>query len=170
MEIRQDSYRPLVSVIMPLYKQEQFISRAISSLIVQTFTQWELVLINDGSTGNVTPIIDSFQDSRIVYFQHAINKGLGASLNAGIEKARSEFIAYLPCDDVIYKDHLELLYKNLIDDEKAILSYTSIKHHYNKTAEGIINNEWLQLVQVMHKKTKDRWIERNDLESDNLNR
>jgi glycosyltransferase involved in cell wall biosynthesis len=170
MEVQQNSYHPLVSVIMPLYRQESFILRAINSLIAQSFTHWELIIINDGSPGNITPLINSLHDSRIVYFEHSINKGLGASLNTGIDKARSRFIAYLPCDDVIYKDHLELLYSNLVDDEQALLTYTSIKHHYNKVSEGIINNNWLQMVQVMHKKTEERWTERNELESDDLNR
>src|SRR4051794_38166901 len=99
MEVQQNSYHPLVSVIMPLYRQESFILRAINSLIAQSFTHWELIIINDGSPGNITPLINSLQDSRIVYFEHSINKGLGASLNTGIDKARSRFIAYLPCDD-----------------------------------------------------------------------
>jgi len=167
---QQSNYKPLVSVIMPVYKQEQFMLRAINSLLAQTLTEWELIIINDGSPGNVSTIIDSINDSRIVYFQHIINKGLGAALNAGIDKARSSFIAYLPCDDVIYKDHLQMLYDNLINDERAILAYTSVRHHYNKIANGIVNSEWLQLVQVMHRNTTERWTERNELESDDLNR
>jgi len=160
---------PLITVVMPVFKQEQFLRRALSSLLAQTFTQWELIIIDDGSVGDAAAIIDSFHDPRILYFKHLTNKGLGAALNAGIDKARSGFIAYLPCDDVMYKDHLETLYNNLLNEE-IILSYTSVKHHYNKIAHGIINNEWLQLVQVMHKKTKERWTERNELESDDLNK
>jgi len=78
---QQSNYKPLVSVIMPVYKQEQFMLRAINSLLAQTLTEWELIIINDGSPGNVSTIIDSINDSRIVYFQHIINKGLVAALN-----------------------------------------------------------------------------------------
>ena len=80
---------PLITVIMPVFKQEQFLRRALSSLLAQTFTQWELIIIDDGSVGDAAAIIDSFHDPRILYFKHLTNKGLGAALNAGIDKARS---------------------------------------------------------------------------------
>jgi len=163
--------KPLVSVIMPTYKHEHFIKRAIASLIGQTLTDWELIIINDGSPDNTKNAIQEFlQDKRIQYYTHQQNKGLGACLNFGITKANSDYISYLPSDDIIFKDHLQSLYDILQQNENAVLAYSAIRHHYNRTAEGIVNNEWLQLVQVMHKKTKDRWTERNELESDDLNR
>jgi glycosyltransferase involved in cell wall biosynthesis len=164
-------YQPLVSIVMPVYKQEQFMARAIACVLAQSFTQWELIIINDGSPKKISNIMQScLQDPRISYFKHSLNKGLGAALNAGINKASSSCIAYLPCDDVMYKDHIATLYNALINDKTAVLAFTSIKHHYTKIAEGIIHNEWLQLVQVMHKKTQERWTERDELESDDLNR
>jgi glycosyltransferase involved in cell wall biosynthesis len=162
---------PLVSVIMPTYKHEHFIKRAIASLINQSLTNWQLIIVNDGSPDNTEDFVKEYlNDERIEYYHHNDNKGLGACLNLGILKATGNYISYLPSDDVIFKDHLQSLYDSLQQNENAVLAYSAIRHHYNRTAEGIVNNEWLQLVQVIHKKTTDKWTERNELESDDLNR
>jgi glycosyltransferase involved in cell wall biosynthesis len=170
MKGSHNNYEPLVSVIMPVYRQEHFMERALSSLLVQTFGQWELIIIDDGSPGNMLRIIESsLQDGRIKYYKHFLNEGLGAAINAGINRARSGLIAYLPADDVIYENHLEVLYNCLLEDPQTLLAFTSVRHHYNRMAHGIVNGEWLQLVQVMHRKGAERWTERKELESDDLN-
>ena len=61
--------KPVVSVIMPTYKHEHFIRRAIASLLAQTFTNWELIIINDGSNDKTEEIIFSFSDNRIKYYK-----------------------------------------------------------------------------------------------------
>lgn len=163
--------KPAISVVMPTYKHEMFIRRAIASLLEQSFTNWELIIINDASPDNTANVIHDFlHDDRIHFYNNEQNKGLGYCLNFSLSKAKAGYVAYLPSDDVIYKEHLQSLYNQLQQNENAILAYSSVRHYYNRKSEGMINNEWLQLVQVMHKKTKDRWTERNELESDDLNR
>jgi len=163
--------KPAISVIMPTYKHELYIKRAIVSLLEQSFTNWELIIINDASPDATEEVLQSFlSDDRIRYYRNRQNKGLGACLNLGLSISLGYYITYLPSDDVIYKEHLQSLYETLENDKVAVLAYSFIRHHYNKTAEGIVNNEWLQLVQVMHKKTVERWTERKELESDDLNR
>lgn len=161
---------PTVSVIMPFFKQEHFLARAIRSLLEQTFTQWELILINDGSDG-VIPVSVTvlLQNERIRLFEQADNMGLGSAFNSGINKARGKYIAYLPADDVFYEHHLQTLVNCLDKNQELLLAYTSIQHHYNKIANGIIDR-WLQPVQVMHRRNELRWTERNELESDDLNK
>jgi glycosyltransferase involved in cell wall biosynthesis len=155
---------------MPTYNQEKFICRAISSLLKQTFSDWELIIVNDGSTDATYLILQDFlKDERIKYYQHAENKGLGASLNDALSHASGKYIAYLPSDDIYYKDHLESLEKMLKNDEDAVLAYSSFIYNYNRKSEGILNNQWYQLVQVMHKNTGQKRAERNELESDDLN-
>lgn len=166
-----DRKRPAVSVIMPTYKHERFIKRAIVSLLDQTLTDWELIIINDSSLDDTETVLQEFlKDRRIRYYRNTINTGLGASLNFGILKSTASYIAYLPSDDVFYKDHLQSLYNTLEEDNNVVLAYSSVRHHYNKSAEGIVNNEWLQLVQVMHRKTEEKWTDRSELESNDLNR
>jgi len=160
-----------ISVIMPVYNQASFISRAIESLKNQEYTNWELLLINDGSSDNLEDVIgDYLSDERIRYFVNPVNKGLGYSLNKGIENARNNFIAYLPADDIYYKNHLSTLYKKLEENPSAVLAYSGLKHHYNRTCAGKLDGYWLQLVQVLHKKTTNKWIERDELVTDSLDR
>jgi glycosyltransferase involved in cell wall biosynthesis len=161
----------LVSVLMPTYNQEKFVLRAIESLIGQSYKNWELLIINDGSPDNTQITISSYlTDERIRYFKLLQNIGLGAALNFLTDKAKGKYISYLPSDDVYYADHLQSLQLTLSSKIENILAYSGIRHHYNKSSNGIIDNYPLQLVQVMHKRTKEYWTERKDLESDDLNK
>ena len=163
--------KPVVTVIMPTYNQDKFICRAINSLLKQTFSNWELIIVNDGSTDLTYHLAQKYlEDERIKDMQHPTNKGLGASINTALNIAGGNFIAYLPSDDVFYKNHLQSLIETLKKDPEGVLAYSSFIHHYNRKAEGILNNEWYQLVQVMHLKNNHRWTERNELESDDLNK
>src|SRR5690348_708419 len=97
---------PLVTVIMPTFNQEKFLSRAINSLLKQTLDNWELIIVNDGSTDNTFHVVQDFlEDKRIKYLQNVSNKGLGASINNALGIAQGKYIAYLPSDDIYYKDH-----------------------------------------------------------------
>ena len=166
-----------VSVIMPTYNQANFIIRAIASLKLQTFQNWELIIINDGSTDNTEKRVDALlPDSRVQYIVNPKNRGLGACLNIGLEKAIYNLIAYLPSDDIYFKDHLQSLFEALDENHKAVLAYSGIKYHYVDTdknsysqfAESQASGYDVQLVQVLHRKTKDRWIERDELITDDL--
>src|SRR3954447_24708781 len=99
-----------ISVLMPTYNQGAFISRAIASLFLQTFENWELIIINDGSTDYTGEVVGEFHDRRIRYFSHEQNEGIGGCLNKGIQIACFDYIAYLPSDDIFFKDHLASLY------------------------------------------------------------
>lgn len=161
---------PVVSVIMPTYGHENFIKRAVASLVSQTFTDWELIIISDGASNSTHDIVQTYlKDPRVRYFRNRKNLGLGAAINKGIDNAASDIITYLPSDDIIYKDHLQSLYTTLRNNGAAVLSYSSVRHHYNKSGV-IVNDQWLQLVQVMHYKTNNRWTERAELETDDLDR
>ncbi|MDB5122400.1 MAG: hypothetical protein JWP94_529 [Mucilaginibacter sp.] len=164
-----------ISVIMPTYNQGAFISRAISSLLLQTFQKWELIIINDGSTDYTPDIIRDFiQDKRIRYYTNIINEGLGACMNKGIAHATFDVIAYLPSDDIYFKDHLYSLMSTLADSEH-ILAYSGVlsdSPHLSvegtaPAADDTIHKQ-LQLVQVAHLKTSDQWMERAELITDDL--
>jgi len=161
----------LVTVIMPIYNQEKFVRRAIHSLLKQTMCNWELIIVNDGSTDNIFQVIEDFlKDDRIKYLQNISNKGVAASINNALEIAKGKYISYLPSDDIFFQHHLQYLYETLEHNAGATLAYSSFIHHYNRKAEGILNDQWYQLVQVMHKNNECRWTERCELESDDLNR
>ena len=160
-----------ISVIMPVYNQAAFIRRAIESLKLQTYLKWELLLINDGSTDHLDQVVAEYlSDSRVRYLENLNNCGLGFCLNRGLSYATHSLIAYLPADDIYHKSHLQNLYAKLEEDQAAVLAVSGIRHHYNRTAEAKIEGFPFQLVQVLHRKTVDRWTEREELVTDDLGR
>ncbi len=161
---------PAVSVVMPLFEQEAFVRRAVESLLAQTLSEWELVVVDDGSRDGSAAAVDAHAgDERIALVCLEENHGLGAALNVGLERAAAPLVAYLPADDVFYREHLRSLVERL-EDERAVLAYSGVRHHYNRHAEGAIEGSWLQLVQVAHRLTDDRWVERGELVTDDLER
>ncbi len=98
------SNKPTISVVMPGYNAERFLKEAIDSVLAQTFTNFELIFINDGSTDSTESIVKSINDPRIVYLDNGENKGLAYSFNVGIKIARGEFIARMDADDICVKN------------------------------------------------------------------
>jgi len=105
---------PLVSVIMPAYNAVDYIMEAIESVLIQNYRNFELVIINDGSTDNTEEVVLGFKDERIRYFRQE-NRGLAATHNVGIKKSRGEFIIKLDCDDMMMPDFIA---KHLQEFEK----------------------------------------------------
>ncbi len=160
---------PHVSIFMPTFDQARFICRAIDSLLAQTMPNWELLIVDDGSSDGTGEVVHSYrQDERIRYFRLGANQGLGAALNYALDRSMAPLIAYLPSDDVYYADHLASLADQLASHPAVILTYSGIRHHYNLTALGPIESFGLQPVQVMHRRTGDRWTERSELVTDDM--
>ena len=160
---------PQISVLMPTYKQASFIARAIASIQAQSFSDWELLIVDDGSPDKTQACVTPFLcDRRIRYIRHSSNQGLGATLNTALQESQAPFIAYLPSDDVYYTEHLQNLLTQLQQNEEAVLAYSGVRHHYNRTAIGQIEGYPLQLVQVMHRRRAERWVEREELTTDDL--
>ena len=94
---------------MPAYNTEQYIGEAINSVLNQTFTDFELIIVNDGSTDKTEEVIKSFDDSRIVLVNQP-NGGVSAALNTGLRYAKGEYIARFDADDICFPDRLQLQY------------------------------------------------------------
>ena len=105
---------PKISVIIPLFNKGFIISETLQSVLVQTFTDFEIVIVNDGSTDNGFEVVSKFSDNRINLFQQE-NKGAAAARNLGIEKATGELIAFLDADDYWFPNHLEEIFKLYTD-------------------------------------------------------
>jgi glycosyltransferase involved in cell wall biosynthesis len=90
---------PYFSVVIPLYNKESFVSHAIESVLMQTFTDFELIVVDDASTDKSVQFAESFPDSRLRVVHHPHNKGLSAARNTGIANATSTFITFLDADD-----------------------------------------------------------------------
>lgn len=100
--------KDLISVIMPAFNSEAFISEAIASVIGQTYSNWELIVVDDGSTDRTKQIVDKYvrEDSRIKYIYQK-NAGPAAARNKGIQTSSGWYIAFLDSDDIWYLDKLE---------------------------------------------------------------
>ena len=96
----------LISVILPVYNAEKFIASSIQSILQQTYKNFELIIINDGSTDASNEIITSFKDERIKYYRQE-NMGMAKTLNKGIAFAKGTLIARQDADDFSYPDRLE---------------------------------------------------------------
>jgi glycosyltransferase involved in cell wall biosynthesis len=105
---------PIVSVILPVYNAELYLREAIDSILNQTFRDFELIIINDGSTDGSKAIIESYGDERIIFADQE-NAGLAASLNKGISMARGKYIARQDNDDVSLHTRLHEQVKYLED-------------------------------------------------------
>src|ERR1700681_1475187 len=102
-----DVKTPLVSVVLPVYNGERYLTQSINSILFQTYSNWELIIINDGSSDNTENLILNYPDKRIKYISNDGNKGIIYSLNKGLEKAKGEFIARLDADDVALPFRIE---------------------------------------------------------------
>jgi len=110
---------PSVSVILPAYNCEKFIGKAIQSVLQQTLSDFELIIINDGSTDNTEFIIQEFKDPRVVYLKNPENKGLIYSLNSAISLSKAKYIARMDADDICLPERLARQ-KTFLDEKKDI--------------------------------------------------
>lgn len=98
---------PAVSVVMSALNAERTIGIAIGSIFAQTFGDLELIVIDDGSTDGTRAVVRSFGDSRLVFVDHEVRKGLATRLNEGVALARGAYIARMDADDIAYPERLE---------------------------------------------------------------
>lgn len=102
---------PFFSIIMPAYNAEKFLSEAIESVLLQSFTDFELFVINDGSIDKTDDICRFFskKDSRIVFIDKN-NEGVSVARNVALDKASGEYVFFVDSDDIIYKDSLQKIH------------------------------------------------------------
>lgn len=105
---------PLVSIIVPCYNQAQFLDEALQSVLAQTYTNWECIIVNDGSPDNTEELAEKWvsKDSRFIYLKKK-NGGLSSARNTGLEVAKGDYIQFLDSDDFLDKTKLELSLRHL---------------------------------------------------------
>ena len=114
---------PLVSVIMPAYNAEKHLGEAIESIQNQTYHNWELLIINDGSTDSTGEIIEEYakQDERINYIINQKNEGLITTRNKGLLEAKGQYIANLDSDDIAYPERLSIQVNYMNSNPNVVL-------------------------------------------------
>ena len=128
-----DLKQPLVSVIMPAYNAEKYIEKAIMSVVNQTYTNWELIVIDDGSKDSTSEIVEKLvkKDERIAFFANEKNMGVARTRNRGFDLAKGEYVALLDSDDIWLEEKLE----------KQLVLFTETDADIVYTSYGIIDVE-----------------------------
>lgn len=119
---------PLVSVLLPAYNAESFVGDAIESVLAQTLTSFELLIVNDGSTDATATVLDRYRsDTRVRIIDNVSNRGLVASLNRGLAECRSELVARLDADDTSEPTRLERQFAQFEKNPRLVLSATTYR-------------------------------------------
>src|SRR5690606_27236654 len=112
------------SIIIPVYNAEPYLSKCLESVLKQNFEDYEIIVVNDGSTDNSEDIILKFNNSMIKYFTKE-NGGVSDARNYGIDKAKGQYFTFVDADDYVSNDFLEVIDSN-IQSEIDILSFNMI--------------------------------------------
>ena len=143
--------KPLVSIIVPIYKVEPYLRRCLDSIVNQTYTNLEIILVDDGSPDRCPAICDEYaaKDNRIVVI-HKENGGLSDARNAGLNICKGDYVSFVDSDDWVEKDYISTL-ENLAKKNNADISVGnhqtfSIENHFFPTdvlEEGVFNNQYI---------------------------
>lgn len=114
--VKDSRVKPMITVAMPVYNAGKHLRLAVLSIVKQTFTNWEMLIIDDGSTDNAFELISDIHDERIVILKDGSNKGLAARLNEAMDLARGEYFARMDQDDVSYPERFERQLQALQND------------------------------------------------------
>ena len=144
MVLPQSAYRAellkkmndLVSIIMPSYNTEEYISDSIQSVIDQTYRNWELIIVDDCSTDRTEEKILQFRDERIKYFKNEKNSGAAISRNRALREAKGKWIAFLDSDDLWVPEKLEKQIR-FMEEHQYHMSYTDYRICFNGVWENV---------------------------------
>lgn len=142
---------PAISVIVPVYLAESYLSRCVESILKQSFCDFELILVDDGSPDESGKVCESYaiKDSRVKVI-HQDNKGVSSARQRGLEEARGEFVIHADPDDWVEPDWLEKLYKKIKEDNTDIVIcdfdriYADKKVHYVQCPTSLNNDDIIE--------------------------
>lgn len=131
----------LISVIVPIYNVEKYINKCIDSIINQTYSNLEIILVDDGSPDNCGKICDEYvkNDKRIKVI-HKENGGLSDARNTGIDMATGKYISFIDSDDTVTADYIEYMY-NMIKEDKTEMAISEVKRIYKESDLHIVSNK-----------------------------
>ena len=131
---------PMISVVMPVYNGEKYLCEAIDSILKQTYTDFEFIILNDGSTDRTEEIILSYDDPRIVYVKNKENLQIVKTLNKGIALAKGKYIARMDADDISLPERFEkqIIYLEKNEHVDALFGFVQ----YMDEAGNALASEW----------------------------
>ena len=145
---------PKISVIIPIYNCEKYIKECLSSLFEQTFKNFEIICINDGSTDNTLKILKEFKelDNRIYVFNQN-NTGPGITRNIGMNKSKGEYLIFLDSDDIFKKTMLEELYIKIKENDSDVVVCNSQNFEIKKRRKKFYEKNYLIKDEIIKQKT-----------------
>ena len=150
--------KPVITIVIPVYNVENYLKRCLDSIINQTYSSLEIILVDDGSSDKSPEICDKYarKDTRIRVI-HKINEGVSVARNVGIENATGMYLCFVDSDDFLPKHSIENLYKAVIDAraEMSIGCWTQI------TLKGTYRNHYQE--RIVQRSDKHGWIEALDM-------
>lgn len=133
---------PLVSIIVPVYNTELYLGKCLDSLIHQSLSEIEIIIVNDCSTGDTDSIIKKYQkDKRIQYFKFNENRGLSAARNYGLKKARGKYVVFCDSDDWVDIFLYENMY-NTLERTKADIAVCGTKKEFPSGEDSVIKADF----------------------------
>jgi len=150
-----DERPPLVSIVIPLDNGEKYLAECLDSVFAQTYPNWELVIINDGSSDGTENVILRYQDKRIKYLPNHTNKGIIFSLNRGLQESNGVYIARLDADDVALPSRIEKQVEFLTKNPEYVMCGTYFQTidssgRFLKKVEFPANNRDAQSFLLLH--------------------
>ena len=145
------------SIIVPVYNVEKYIKKCINSILNQTYKNYEIIIINDGSTDKSKKILESYKNIDNIKIINQTNKGLSVARNIGIKNASGDYLLFVDSDDYIDNDLLENLNKNITDEEIIRFqtrtvdeSYKVLKEYNEMPFDTMTGNEALVYILKYH--------------------
>lgn len=134
--------KPLISIIIPAYNAGNFLAETIESVIAQTYSNWELIIIDDGSVDETASVVNGYtnKDERIKYFFQT-NQKMASARNAGIKRAKGEYIAFLDADNLFLPDKLSKHIDFMGSHPECDVSYGKINYFYGSNKAILYKNE-----------------------------
>jgi glycosyltransferase involved in cell wall biosynthesis len=129
--------KPYFSIVMPVYGVEKYIGRAVETIIKQSFSDWELIIVNDASKDESGSIAESFakKEPRIKIITHTNNKGLSAARNTGLQHAQGEYVWFPDSDDYSDENLLEKVYTSLQKNRAKVVVFGLVEEYYDKNGK-----------------------------------
>jgi len=155
-------FTPLVSIVIPTYNRERLLNRAVKSVLNQTYTNFELIVVDDCSTDCTESVVKGFQDDRIRYIRHERNQGAPTARNNGIKAANGDYIAFQDSDDVWLStklekqvnafnsgsSHIGVVYTSfwlINQDEKTLVPSSRVKHTEGKIHDTLLEMNFVSM-------------------------
>lgn len=152
----------MISVIIPSYNRGQIIIKSIESVLKQTYKDFELIIVDDGSIDNTKEVILAIPDKRIKYIKQTPNQGACVARNRGIAEARGEYIAFQDSDDIWVRDKLEKQLK-FIQSKKADMAYCGMIRCFDKKQTYFPNDQ-----KPTEKLTLESLLKKNKISTQNI--